>query len=130
MRNANTRPRADRAHSGRQQHARSGHCSDHAARLRGGEALCLLLLAAAVVAAAAVSGSRPLHDVPYAVSVRVQEAQTLWTLAEEHPIDGRSTEQTVETIRRLNGLEGNTLAVGTQLLVPTTEPPREGYAAR
>jgi LysM repeat protein len=88
------------------------------------------LVALALVAAAAFSGAPPADDVRRAATVQIRSAQTLWQLADEHPVPGQSIEQTVETIRELNGLEDNTLVVGTQILVPAPEPSGEQFATR
>ncbi len=51
-------------------------------------------------------------------SIRVERSDTLWTLAQAHPMEGRSTLQTVEMIRELNKMESSELRAGELILVP------------
>ena len=47
---------------------------------------------------------------------------TLWDIAEAHPIDGRSTAETVDLIAAENGLVGATIHAGQVLRVPGSQP--------
>ena len=49
--------------------------------------------------------------------VRVHSGDTLWTIAEEHPVRGVPTRQVVDWIEEQNGLESATLAPGQSLVV-------------
>ena len=51
-------------------------------------------------------------------TVRVQSGDSLWSLAQEHPIDGLSTQETSDTIRSVNHLEHGSLDAGAVLKVP------------
>ncbi|HEY8473584.1 MAG TPA: LysM peptidoglycan-binding domain-containing protein [Natronosporangium sp.] len=75
---------------------------------------CLLL--AGLVAALAASTSRADAPVPPRTAV-VQPGDTLWSVAERHAPSG-DPYGTIEEIRRLNGLSGNTIHPGQELLLP------------
>ncbi len=51
-------------------------------------------------------------------TVRVHAGDSLWSLAEEHPVDGLSTQETSDMIRSVNHLEHGSLDVGAHLKVP------------
>ena len=51
-------------------------------------------------------------------SVRVQSGDSLWSLAQEHSIDGLSTQETSDMIRSVNHLERGSLDAGAVLKVP------------
>lgn len=78
---------------------------------------------AAVLVAVAVAAIGPIIHRSAAVStvpVSVERGQSLWEIAQAHPIDGRSTAETVEYIIARNGLDDSTLQPGTALQVPAT----------
>lgn len=52
-------------------------------------------------------------------TVRVQSGDSLWSLAQEHPIEGLSTQETSDMIRNVNHLEHGSLDAGVHLKVPT-----------
>lgn len=97
--------------------------SSATSRMRGltvAEKLMLVALGAVLIAAAlGVSARRP-NEVQ-TVTVRVEKGDTLWQLAQQHPIPGFTTEQTVEFIATANRLDGATVLAGTQLAVPQAE---------
>lgn len=49
--------------------------------------------------------------------VEVFEGDSLWTLAEEHPVSGMTTQETTELIRAWNDLDHATLQPGMELIV-------------
>lgn len=51
-------------------------------------------------------------------TVRVQSGDSLWSLAQEHPIEGLSTQETSDMIRNVNHLEHGSLDAGVHLKVP------------
>ena len=51
-------------------------------------------------------------------TIRVQSGDSLWSLAEEYPIEGLSTQETSDMIRNVNHLEHGSLAAGAHLKVP------------
>lgn len=81
--------------------------------------LLILAAVAAVVIAAALTPLLPNSpgSVPL-TTVRVESADTLWSLAQAHPIEGLSTAETVSEIRRLNELPSSSLSAGSLLRVP------------
>lgn len=51
-------------------------------------------------------------------TVRVQAGDSLWSLAEDHPVEGLSTQETSDMIRSVNHLEHGSLNAGAHLKVP------------
>ena len=51
-------------------------------------------------------------------TIHVQSGDSLWSLAEEHPIDGLSTQETSDMIRSVNHLDHGSLDAGVDLKVP------------
>ncbi len=54
------------------------------------------------------------------VVVSVQSGDTLWDIAEEHPVSNLSTSDTVALIRSWNDLSSSELSIGMDLLVPAS----------
>ena len=50
--------------------------------------------------------------------VSVSPGDSLWSLAEEHPVPGRTTAEVVDFICEQNSLSDSTVGVGQRLLVP------------
>jgi len=50
--------------------------------------------------------------------VKVEAGDTLWSIASAHPVPGLSTEETVDLIRRTNGMEGSVVYIGQLLDAP------------
>jgi hypothetical protein len=61
-------------------------------------------------------------------SIRVRTSDTLWSIAESHPVTGRSTATVVDDIARLNGLRTAAVCPGTILRVPATIAPDAAFA--
>ena len=68
----------------------------------------------AVLPAQASESEKPTQT----VTVTVQEDQSLWTIAREHS-EGAPTDQVVNQIKVLNGLEGSLVRPGQKLEVPS-----------
>lgn len=51
-------------------------------------------------------------------SIQVVSGDSLWSIAEAHPVQGMSTSETVRLIRNWNGLTSGTLLPGMDLSVP------------
>ena len=49
---------------------------------------------------------------------RVHTGDSLWSLAEEHPVEGLTTQETSDMIRSVNHLERGSLDAGAVLKVP------------
>lgn len=52
--------------------------------------------------------------------ISVQSGDTLWDIAEEHPVSDLSTSDTVALIRSWNNLSSSELSIGMDLLVPAS----------
>ncbi|MGN0286773.1 MAG: LysM peptidoglycan-binding domain-containing protein [Atopobiaceae bacterium] len=50
--------------------------------------------------------------------VDVQPGDSLWTLAQEHPVSGADTSEVMSWIQRTNGLTDTTLRPGQEIIVP------------
>ncbi len=90
-------------------------------------AMILALVIAVVIAAVA---ARPSHRAPSlrVGSVKVAPGDTLWSIASANPVDGLSTEETVELIRTENGLTGHAIAAGSTLRIPVESRPEVALA--
>lgn len=51
-------------------------------------------------------------------SISVKPGDSLWVIAEEHGVEGMTTQETTELIRMWNDLDTSTLQPGMELLVP------------
>lgn len=79
-------------------------------------AVCLLVLTAALA-----PNLRASQGPSGTTTVLVRPHESLWTIAASHPCPGRTTAETVDVIRSLNGLSDATLHAGTVLRVPAGE---------
>ncbi len=52
-------------------------------------------------------------------SIRVKAGESLWTLAEQHEVEGLTTQQTSDLIRSVNHLQAGSLQQGQTLRVPS-----------
>lgn len=94
-------------------------------RKRGLSALeiaTLVLLGAALIWAAVGVGASRSPEIS-TVSVRVESGDSLWALAQRHPVAGMSTEQTVDLIAKTNHLDRAGLVTGTEIMVPAKPGP-------
>jgi len=98
----------------------------HLAPIELGLIACFAL--AVVIAGVTYFGSATIPQGPVS-SVRVIPQQTLWDIAEEHPLDGLSTSETVQVICSLNDLESSSLSIGQTILVPHQESSQDGVVA-
>jgi len=81
------------------------------------EIAVVLMLLVTLFAAAWLSG-RSANDLETVQQVRVESGDTLWSLAEAHPMPGKSTAETVRVLMELNDIADSTLVAGTVLDVP------------
>lgn len=63
-------------------------------------------------------------------TIKVERAESLWSIATEHPIKGFSTAQTVASIREANHLDRSDLTVGQILEVPAPSGSVTAMASR
>lgn len=75
------------------------------------------VLATSVFSARHAAYAESVSNVTYE-TIRVQPGVSLWSLAEEYPIEGLSTQETSDMIRNVNHLEHGSLAAGAHLKVP------------
>lgn len=75
------------------------------------------VLATSVFSARHAAYAESVSSVTYE-TIRVQPGDSLWSLAEEYPIEGLSTQETSDMIRNVNHLEHGSLAAGAYLKVP------------
>lgn len=75
------------------------------------------VLAMSVFSARHAAYAESVSNITYE-TIRVQPGDSLWSLAEEYPIEGLSTQETSDMIRNVNHLEHGSLAAGAHLKVP------------
>lgn len=75
------------------------------------------VLATSVFSARHAAYAESVSNVTYE-TIRVQAGDSLWSLAEEYPIEGLSTQEISDMIRNVNHLEHGSLATGAYLKVP------------
>lgn len=75
------------------------------------------VLATSIFSARHAAYAESVSNVTYE-TVRVQSGDSLWSLAQEHPIEGLSTQETSDMIRNVNHLEHGSLDAGVRLKVP------------
>lgn len=80
--------------------------------------MLFFVLATSVFSARHAAYAESVSNVTYE-TIRVQPGDSLWSLAEEYPIEGLSTQETSDMIRNVNHLEHGSLAAGAHLKVPT-----------
>lgn len=62
-----------------------------------------------------------LHDDKYYSSIQIQDADTLWGLAQEYNTDDSiSTKDYIDLIKRVNGLQSDTIYSGQYIIVMST----------
>ena len=75
------------------------------------------VLATSIFSARHAAYAESVSNVTYE-TIRVQPGDSLWSLAEEYPIEGLSTQETSDMIRNVNHLEHGSLDAGAHLKVP------------
>lgn len=75
------------------------------------------VLAMSIFSARHAAYAESVSNVTYE-TVCVQPGDSLWSLAQEHPIEGLSTQETSDMIRNVNHLEHGSLDAGAHLKVP------------
>lgn len=78
-----------------------------------------LLIVLMVFAVLGFTFAPPATEVPAtSIEVRIAAGDTLWEIAERNPVEGMRTEELVDHIARVNGIEGGLVRVGTVVTVP------------
>lgn len=86
--------------------------------------LLVMLIGLSLMLAGFIADSAHISEVERRIStlpteeVRVYSGQTLWAIAEEHPVDGVTTTELVDWIEQSNGLSANSLVPGQTLFIP------------
>lgn len=75
------------------------------------------VLATSIFSARHAAYAESVSNVTYE-TVRVQSGDSLWSLAQEHSVDGLTTQETSDIIRSVNHLEHGSLDAGDVLKVP------------
>lgn len=93
-----------------------------AVSLVAGAAVVLMLCAAFLFVSAGISArqGQALETIP-TISVTVHGGDSLWSLAEEHPVTGYSTQEVVTWIKACNSLDSANIQAGQAILVPTSD---------
>jgi hypothetical protein len=97
--------------------------------LSGLEIGLLLVIAALLFIGVAFSHPR-VPAVGASHTVRVQKGETLWSIAQDHPLPGLTTAQTAQAIADANGLPHSTLSAGQTIAVPVVDAPDYQMASR
>jgi nucleoid-associated protein YgaU len=95
------------------------HASTAAAALTPTETAIVVIVVTCLFAAAWFSG-RPALPPAHTTSVRVEQGDTLWSLAKQHRAEGMTTAETVELLAQLNRIDGATIRVGDVIDVPAS----------
>lgn len=78
-----------------------------------------VLFAILAFSSSVVSAPRSLSfDVKNAAPVLVRPGDSIWSIAEEHPVDGYDTRAVAQAIVYVNGLKSKTIHDGMRLMVP------------
>ena len=99
--------------------SRATRCRTHVRkrRIARAEIVALVMIAVALVAATLITRGGSAAPAS-SECIRVEPGQTLWTLAEQHPVPGLTTEQTAQVIADLNHISHRELAAGTTIRIP------------
>lgn len=114
-------PRCHRTARSRVRVLRGAHPAEWCAAI-----IIILLLAVAVV----LWAQSPAVGTEASMSLKVAAGDTLWSIASENRLPGRSTAETADAIRALNEMQSCSLAIGERLLIPVVPGGTEFVAAR
>ena len=109
---------------------RTRHASHRPSRtVAWAEIIALVLIAIALITATILTA----HHASITVTserMRVENGQTLWTLATEHPVAGLTTEQTAELIANLNHISDGHVTNGATIRIPAHHSENLAVACR
>ena len=80
----------------------------------------IIVLVIAVIVVVVASGSRTAPTPATTGAVKVSPGESLWSIAAANPVEGLTTPETVEVIRRSNHLTSDAITTGSVLRVPAT----------
>ena len=84
-------------------------------------AMVVMLAASCFVDSMAASQRAGLFEAADTAVIRVAEGQSLWGIAEAHPVEGCSVQDVISYIKEVNDLSTSTIFAGQQLIVPATQ---------
>ncbi len=84
------------------------------------EVVALLVIALLLIVLPVVSREADSPRSTSTTEVIAQSGDTLWSVAQTHPIPGMTTAQTADHIAELNGIESSRILAGSAILVPVT----------
>jgi hypothetical protein len=90
--------------------------------------IAALILIAVLLLAGALYTAGSQHRDAGSARILVERGQTLWELAETHPVAGQTTEQTADMIAELNGLDRRGVVAGAVIRIPADAPVDGGLA--
>lgn len=94
------------------------------------EWIALAAVAIAIIATAVAFAAESLPDEVRTRPVRVEQGDSLWGLAGANPVEGLSTAETAELIRRVNGMRGSVVHAGELIQVPDSSAPQGSLAQK
>lgn len=94
------------------------------------EWVALAVLAISLVSASVTLATRSLPDEIQTRPVRIERGDSLWSVAAAYPVDGLSTAETADLIRRANGMQGSAVYAGQLIQVPDTTASQRSLAQR
>jgi uncharacterized protein YpuA (DUF1002 family) len=78
----------------------------------------LLLIAILLIALPIVSRDAKSSASTSVIEVIAKSGDTLWSVAQAHPLPGMTTAQTADHIAELNNIESSRILAGSSILVP------------
>jgi hypothetical protein len=93
------------------------------------EWMALAVVVVAILATAVASAAESLPDEVRTRAIRVEQGDSLWTLASANPVEGLSTAETAELIRQANEMQGSVVHAGQLIQVPDISR-LQGFVAR
>lgn len=92
--------------------------------------IALVLMVLVLLFAAATLGGRQAEPEVRTATILVAPGDSLWSLAQSNPVPGLKEAETVELIRRLNGLSSSKLLAGSSIKVPREDRGTDQFALR
>lgn len=93
------------------------------------EIVALVAIALSLIAGTIITSSGG-TEVESTTRVFVEQGDTAWTLARQHPVPGLTTQQTADLIAKMNANSSEGIQVGTAVMVPAAPRDRSVVAYR
>ena len=68
-----------------------------------------------------MGGEKGVQTKTYYECIQVQKGDSIWEIAEEYKMEGTDTEQMVDEILEVNGLNHTNVRAGESIIVPVTK---------